>query len=247
VGSVLDYIVSFRGLSYTVFRSCFLTGARIEGMGTFEDKTPGDQNDLIEALRGGDLRALAAIFDQHRDRLRRMVELRLDPRLRGRLDASDVVQEAFLDVAGDLDAYLADPKLPPLLWLRLHVGRRLTTLHRQHLGTKMRDAGREISIYHGALPEASSAALASMLLGRHTSPTQAAQRAERMLRVQEALSSLDPIDREMLALRHFEQLGRAEAAQVLGITQEAGAKRYFRALKRLKDVLATMPGGGEVS
>ena len=214
-------------------------------METFEDNTPGDPIDPIEVLRGGDSQALAPLFNKYRDRLRRMVELRLDPRLRARLDASDVVQEAFLDVAGDLDAYLADPKLPPLLWLRLHVGRRLTTLHRQHLGTRMRDAGREISIYHGALPEASSAALASMLLGWHTSPTQAARRAERMLRVQEALNSLDPIDREMLALRHFEQLGRAEAAQVLGITQEAGAKRYFRALKRLKDVLATMPGGGE--
>ena len=203
------------------------------------DNTPGEPTDPIEQLRGGDRQALAALFDQYRDRLRRMVELRLDPRLRARLDASDVVQEAFLDVARDLDAYLADPKLPPLLWLRLHVGRRLTTLHRQHLGTRMRDAGQEISLYQGALPEASSAALASMLLGRHTSPTQAAQRAERMLRVQEALNSLDPIDREVLALRHFEQLGRAEAALVLGITQEAGAKRYFRALKRLKDVLAT--------
>jgi RNA polymerase sigma-70 factor (ECF subfamily) len=214
-------------------------------MGTLQNETPGDPTDPIEALRAGNRQALATLFDQYRDRLRRMVELRLDPRLRGRLDASDVLQEAFLDVAGDLDAYLADPKLPPLLWLRVHVGRRLTTLHRQHLGTRMRDAGREISIFHGALPEASSAALASMLLGRHTSPTQAAQRAERMLRVQEALASLDPMDREVLALRHFEQLGRAEAALVLGITQEAGAKRYFRALKRLKDVLATMPGGGE--
>ena len=190
-------------------------------------------------------RALAELFDEHRDRLRRMVELRIDARLRARVDASDVLQEAFLDVARDLDAYLKDPKLPPLLWLRLHVGRRLTTLHRQHLGTKMRDAGLEVSLYQGALPEASSAALASMLLGRHTSPTQAAQRAERMLRVQEALNSLDPIDREVLVLRHFEQLGRAEAAQVLGITQETGAKRYFRALKRLKDALATLPGGLE--
>jgi RNA polymerase sigma-70 factor (ECF subfamily) len=156
------------------------------------DKTPDDPIDPIETLRGGDHRALAALFDQHRDRLRRMVELRLDPRLRARLDASDVVQEAFLDVARDLDTYLADPRLPPLLWLRLHVGRRLTTLHRQHLGTRMRDAGQEISLYHGAPPQASSAALASMLLGRQTSPTQAAQRAERMPRVQEALNSLDP-------------------------------------------------------
>jgi RNA polymerase sigma-70 factor (ECF subfamily) len=165
----------------------------------------------------------------------------MDPRLRTRLDASDVLQEAYLDVDHDLGPYLADPKLPPLLWLRLHVGRRLTTLHRQHLGTRMRDAGLEVPLYRGALP----ATLASMLLGKHTPPSQAAQRAERLSRVREALDSLDPIDREVLALRHFEQLGRSETAQVLGITQEAGAKRYFRALKRLKDVLATLPGGGE--
>jgi RNA polymerase sigma-70 factor (ECF subfamily) len=119
------------------------------------------------------------------------------------------------------------------------------SLHRKHLGTVTRDARREISLYQGALPEASSAALASMLLGQQTSPTETAQRVERMLRVQEALNCLDPLDREVLALRHFEQLSRAEAALVLGISQDAGAKRYFRALKRLKDVLATMPGDSE--
>ena len=181
-------------------------------MGTDEDKARGDPTDTSARLRGGDRRALAALFDGYRDRLRRMVELRLDRRLRARLDASDVVQEVFLDVARDLDAYLADPKLSPLLRLRLHVGRRLTTLHRQHLGTRMRDAGLEISLYQGALPEASSAALASILLGRHTSPTQAPERAERLLRVEDALNSLGSIDREVLALIHLEQVGRAEAA-----------------------------------
>jgi RNA polymerase sigma-70 factor, ECF subfamily len=214
-------------------------------MGTLMDHRPADTTDPLEQLRGGGRQALAALFDRYRERLRRMAELRLYARVRARLDASDVLQEAFLDVARDLDAYLADPKLPPLLWLRLHVGRRLTTLHRQHLGAKMRDAGMEISLYRDALPEASSAALASMLLGKHTSPTQAALRAERLLRVQEALNTLDPIDREVLALRHFEQLSRTETAEVLGISQEAGAKRYFRALKRLKDVLSAMPGGAE--
>jgi RNA polymerase sigma-70 factor, ECF subfamily len=228
-----------------VNRSRFHLGARIKKGGTCMDPTSSGSTDLLERLRAGDKRALAELFEGYRDRLRRMVELRMDPRLRARLDASDVLQEAYLELAGDLDAYLRDPKLGPLLWMRLHVGRRLTTLHRKHLGTRMRDAGLEISLYREALPEASSAALASMLLGRHTSPTQAAQRAERLLRVQEGLNSLDPIDREILALRHFEQLNRAETAQVLGISQEAGAKRYFRALKRLKDVLASSPGGGE--
>ena len=214
-------------------------------MGTLMDQTPSEVTHLIHRLRAGDRQALAELFHRYRERLRRMVELRMDARLRTRLDASDVLQESYLDLAGDLDAYRADLKLQPLLWMRLHVGRRLTMLHRRHLGTGMRDAALEISLYREALPQASSAALASMLLGRHTSPTQAAQRAERLLRIQEALNTLDPIDREVLALKHFEELSRAETAEVLSISPEAAAKRYFRALKRLKEVLASMPGGYE--
>jgi len=109
----------------------------------------------------------------------------------------------------------------------------------------MRDAGLEVSLYRAALPAASSAALAAHLLGRHTSPTQAILRAERLLRVQEALNSLDPIDREVISLRHFEQLSRGESGQALGIEESAASKRYIRALKRLKTVLADMPGGLE--
>jgi RNA polymerase sigma-70 factor (ECF subfamily) len=203
----------------------------------------GETGRLLGRARAGDHLAVSELLERHRDRLRRMVDLRLDWRLRGRLDPSDVLQEAYLDVARRLDDYLRDPKLPPFLWLRLIVGERLTNLHRHHLGFKMRDAGREVSLYREALPEASSAALASMLLGQHTSPTEAALRAERMLRVQEALNNLDPLDREVLALRHFEQLTRAETARVLGISEDAAAKRHIRALKRLKDVLAKLPGG----
>jgi RNA polymerase sigma-70 factor (ECF subfamily) len=209
------------------------------------DQTPNEVTHLIDRLRAGDRQALAELFHGYRERLRRMVELRMDPRLRTRLDASDVLQEAYLDLAGDLESYRANPKLPPLLWMRLHVGRRLTMLHRRHLGTRQRDAGLEISLYREALPQASSAALASMLLGRHTSPTQAAQRAGGCSASRKPSIRLDPIDREVLALKHFEELSRAETAQVLGISPEAAAKRYFRALKRLKEVLASMPGGWE--
>ena len=125
------------------------------------------------------------------------------------------------------------------------VSERLQKLHRHHLGTQMRDVAREVSLYRGALPAASSAALAAQLLGRYTSPTQAAVRAERILRMQEALNALDPVDREILSLRHFEELTAAEAAQVLGIEESAAAKRDFRALRRLKQVLADLPGGQE--
>ncbi len=214
-------------------------------MGTLMDNNSAESVDLIERARSGDRAALNALLVRHRDRLCRMVEMRLDTRLQARLDASDVVQEAYIDVTARLEEYLRDPKLPLFLWLRLVVGERLVRLHRHHLGTQMRDASREVSLYRGALPAASSAALAAQLLGRHTSPTQAVVRAERILRVQEALNTLDPMDREVLSLRHFEELTAAEAAQVLGIEESAAAKRYFRALKRLKEILAAMPGAQE--
>ena len=185
------------------------------------------------------------LFARNRERLCRMVEMRLDHRLKARIDASDVIQDAYVEIVERLEEYLGDPKLPFFLWLRLVVGERLMKLHRHHLGTQMRDAGREVALYRGALPQASSAALAAQLLGKHTSPTQAAVRAERLLRLQEALNTLEPIDREILALRHFEELTSAEAAQVLEIEEEAAAKRYVRALRRLKKILATMPGGIE--
>jgi RNA polymerase sigma-70 factor, ECF subfamily len=202
--------------------------------------------DLLARARAGDSQALNEIFSRHRDRLRRMVELRLDRRVLARVDASDVIQEACVDAMSRLEEYLQEPKLPLFLWLRFIVGDRLMKLHRQHLGAQMRDAGREVSLFQGPLPAASSAALAAHLLGKHTSPTQAAVRAERMLRVQEALNSLDPIDCEVLCLRHFEELNRKETAQVLGIEEGTAAKRYFRAIKRLKEALADLPGGLEV-
>lgn len=214
-------------------------------MGILMDNNSAESVELIERARAGDRAAWNALLSRHRDRLRRMVEIRLDARLQARLDASDVVQDAFVEVVERLDEYVRDPKMPLFLWLRLVVGERLMRLHRQHLGTQMRDAGREISLYRGALPAASSAALAAQLLGRHTSPTQAVLRAERILRVQEALNALEPMDREILSLRHFEELTAAETAQVLGIAEAAAAKRYFRALKRLKTILAAMPGGQE--
>jgi RNA polymerase sigma-70 factor, ECF subfamily len=192
---------------------------------------------LVERLRAGDPAAVGELFARHRDRLRRMVDMRLDRRLQGRIDASDVIQEAHLEVAERLGGYLKDPRLPPFLWLRLVVGERLAKLHRTHLGAQMRDAGREVSLFREALPAASSAALAAHLLGKHTSPTQAVVRAERLIRLQEAINALDPIDREILSLRHFEELSRSEAAQALGIEEAAAAKRYVRALKRLKDLL----------
>ncbi len=116
------------------------------------------------------------------------------------------------------------------------------TLHRHHLGAQARDAGREVSLFRGPLPAADSRSLAAQLLGRLTTPSQAAVRAEIQLRMQEALNSMDALDREILALRHFEELSNTEAAAVLGLQKSAASNRHVRALKRLKEILDGTPG-----
>jgi RNA polymerase sigma-70 factor (ECF subfamily) len=197
---------------------------------------------ILEQAAQGDSSALSALLTQHRERLRRMVALRMDQRLQGRIDASDVIQEAYLEAWTRLAEYLRAPTMPFFLWLRLLTAQKLVTLHRKHLGVQMRDPAVEISLY-GGLPGTSSAALAAQLLGQDTRPSEAAIRAEMKVRLQEVLNSMDPLDREVLALRHFEQLSRAEIAHLLQIRESAVSKRYIRALKRLKDLLSSKPGG----
>jgi RNA polymerase sigma-70 factor (ECF subfamily) len=214
-------------------------------MGSSMSADPRTNEELLDAARNGDEAALASLVERHRERLARMVRLRMDRRLQGRVDPSDVVQEAYLAVRGKFPQYSTDPRLPFFLWLRLEVGQKLVDVHRFHLGTKMRDAGQEVSLHRGALPQVTSLSLAEHLLGKLTTASHAAMRAELKIRVQEALNSMDTHDREVLILRHFEELSNAEAAQVLGIKPSTAVNRYVRALKRLKDVLQGMPGGIE--
>jgi RNA polymerase sigma-70 factor (ECF subfamily) len=201
--------------------------------------------ELLDAARNGDEGALAILVERHRERLERMVRLRMDRRLQGRVDPADVVQEAYLAVRGKFPQHGADPRLPFFLWLRLEVGQKLVDVHRFHLGAQMRNVGQEVSLHRGALPPVTSLSLAEQLLGKLTTASHAAMRAELKIRVQEALNGMDPPDREVLILRHFEELSNAETAQVLGIKPSAAVNRYVRALRRLKDVFQGMPGGIE--
>jgi RNA polymerase sigma-70 factor (ECF subfamily) len=199
------------------------------------------EEELLDRLRRGDQQALAELFAGHRARLRRMVGWRLDPRLNGRLDPSDVLQEVYLDAARRLPAYLEKPNVPPSLWLRLLTGRRLMELHRQHLGARMRSAGQEVSL-HQEWAWASAPSLAAQLVGHLTSPSQAAARAETAACLARALEEMDPIDREVLILRHFDELSNNEVAELLGLQKAAASNRYVRALRRLRDILTGMPG-----
>jgi len=208
---------------------------------------PADSSEtrhVLEQAVRGDTSAWGDLLARHRTRLCRMVAVRMDTRLHGRVDASDVIQEAYLEAWSRLPEYVREPNMPFFLWLRFLTAQKLITLHRHHLGARMRDAGLEISLHQGSMPAASSAALAAQLLGKGTRPSEAAMRAELKIQLQDALNRLEPLDREVLALRHIEQLSRAECAHLLDISEAAVSKRYFRALKRLKAVLISTPGGG---
>lgn len=200
---------------------------------------------LLQQVAAGDQAVWGDLLHRFRPRLRRMVELRLDPRLQGRVDASDVIQEAYLSATAQVGEYLKKPTVPFFLWLRLVTGQKLVDLHRHHLRTKARNASRQVSLDWRAWPAASSGALASKLIGREPSPSQAARDVEQQRCLQQALDRMDELDREVVALRHFEQLTNAETAQVLGLEVSAASKRYVRALQRLKEILSAMPGGLE--
>src|SRR4051794_280659 len=190
----------------------------------------------------GDEAALRELFSRHRAQLKRMVHLRLSRRLSGRVDDSDVLQEAFADAARRLGEYAREPALPFFLWLRHLTALKLAEVHRHHLGTQLRDADREVTLHRGGLPLADSVSLAAQLLGTLTTPSQAAVRAETRLLVQEALNGMDPIDREVLALKHFEQLSTTEIAEILGLSKAGAGSRYLRAIKRLRAILEQIPG-----
>jgi RNA polymerase sigma-70 factor (ECF subfamily) len=197
--------------------------------------------DLLRRAGGGDAQAVTDLFARYRNRLRRMVRLRLDRRLHGRVDPSDVLSQACADAAHRAGECAA-PASPFFLWLRAVTGQRLQALHQELLGPRMGEAGHEVSLYRGALPQANSLSLAAQLLGRLAAATPAEELAEKQFRLQEALNNMDALDREILALRHFEELSNDESAEVLGIDRAAASNLYIRALKRLKDVVSRIPG-----
>jgi RNA polymerase sigma-70 factor (ECF subfamily) len=202
---------------------------------------------LLDRAAGGDVGAWGALLKCHQARLLEVITFRLDPRLRGRIDASDVMQETFLAATERRDEFFQQSEQPLFLWLRWMVGNTLLVLHRHHLGAQMRDVRREM---HSDFVQDESGcnggtrgALVEQLTGGATGPSTAAARVEIKSRLNEALGQMDLIDREVLALRHYEHLTSSEAAQVLGIQEDAASKRYLRALGRLREILSEMPGG----
>ncbi len=182
---------------------------------------------------------LAEEFSKHRERLWRAVQVRMDPRLYGRVDPDDVLQEAYLDAEKRLNHFAEKLDCSAFIWLRLVVGQTLINIHRRHIGAKMRDASRDRSASQKLRHEfsASSQAIAYQISAQQTSPSGAALRTERVHELTEALDELKPIDREILTLRHFEDLSNKEVAELLEITEKNASIRYVRAIQRLKGFL----------
>lgn len=174
---------------------------------------------------------------QYRPRLRALVEVRMPPRLSGRLDASDVVQVALVEATQRFDEHRRNPALSPYLWLRFITLQRLKIVCRRHLQTQKRAADRE-----AVLPEleVSSVVLAKWLVDAGRSPSESVLWRERQEALHQSLEKMAPQDREMLTLRHFEQLSNAETAEALGISVDAARQRYYRALERLEQMVGPL-------
>ena len=191
---------------------------------------------LLDRAEGGDDAARQQLLARYRARLKQMVAVRLDRRIAARVDPSDVVQEALAEAGRRLEEYLRDRPLPFYPWLRQLAWERLIDLRRRHLRAGRRSVRRE-EPWSLSLPDESAAALAGRLAASGTSPSDRLIRAELRDRVQAALARLAPRDREVLVLRHLEQLSTAEAAAVLGLGEEAVKSRHRRALERLRALL----------
>jgi RNA polymerase sigma-70 factor, ECF subfamily len=202
---------------------------------------------LRSALNADERQAeFTTLFECHREQLQRMVRRRIDPRLQGRFDESDVLQETYLEAAARFAEYRAHPTMPADRWLRFLAHQKLMELARRHLTVAARSVRREAAGAETAAGTAASDELADALLGSLTTPSGAAIRDETRELVRAALDDMDPIDRQVLALRHFEQLSHHETARALSLSLAAASKRYVRALRRLRGLLegADSPDGG---
>jgi RNA polymerase sigma-70 factor (ECF subfamily) len=195
---------------------------------------------LLEQARCGDAEAVERLLTVHRDPLRRLIALRLDPALAARLDASDLVQDVLLEAHRRLQDYLKNPSMPFHLWLRHIAKDHIIDAHRRHRQAQRRSLDREQPIVPAVLADHSSYELAGQLVDPELTPASEAIRRELQRRLDTAVAELDEDDREIILLRHREQQSNQDVARALGLSEAAASMRYLRAVRRLRDAL--LPG-----
>ncbi len=204
------------------------------------DRTVAQLSDL-DTLAQGNVQ-LCERLDRHRERLRKIVAATMDQRLHARLDASDVIQETFLEAMARIEEYRAEPRVSLFVWLRFLAKQRLAILYRQHVLAQVRDVRREVSMQRESNCDSTARALAAQVAARLTTASATLRKKELQCQIQSALGKLDDKSREMLILRHFEQLTNQETSEVLQISTTAACNRYVRAIERLKRMLFDVAG-----
>ncbi|MCA9214559.1 MAG: sigma-70 family RNA polymerase sigma factor [Planctomycetales bacterium] len=202
---------------------------------------------LLDGVRTGDDGAANRLLERHRDSLRRMIEMRLDRRIQQRVDASDIVQEVMIEANRRLQKYLDDPVMPFHLWIRQMARDRIIDAHRRHRGSGKRSVDREKAMTAPGAVDRSTIELAAQLCDAEMTPAEAATMRELHQRFQNAIEELDENDREIVIMRHVEQLSNQDVATALGLTAPAASMRYLRAIRRLRSLLniSSDEAGGE--
>ncbi len=195
------------------------------------------RDEIVEALRAEREEALAKYFFAVQGRLKRIVNFRLDYRLGGRVSESDVIQETYVRAAKRIDSFLDKEDMPFFVWLRLEVNQKLHEIHRHHFGAEKRDVRKEMKLGKANDSGKTSMQLAAHIVAQLTSPSRLIERAEQIAILEKTLGEMNELDREVIALRNFEELSNIETAKTLGIEPAAASKRYLRALKRLREIM----------
>jgi RNA polymerase sigma-70 factor (ECF subfamily) len=195
--------------------------------------------ELLKGVEAGDRSAVDRLLDRHREAVRRMIHMRLDHALAGRVDASDVVQDVMLEASQRMNDYLRSPNMPFHLWLRQLAKDRIIDMHRRHRAAQRRSVDREQNLSNLNTDERSAADLANLLRDAELTPAAASIRKEMEARFLVALGQLEEADREVVIMRHFEHLGNGEVAEALGLSAPAAGMRYLRAIRRLRELLGT--------
>lgn len=198
------------------------------------------QNLLAEA-KDGDRSAVNRLLERHRTSLRKLIQLRLDRKIAQRVDASDIVQDVLLEANSRLQEYLCNPRMPFHLWLRQLAQDRMIDMHRRHRGAQRRSLDRERSLASPQFADQSGFDLIGQLADHELTPAAASIRKELETRFLTALEQLEDEDRDILLMRHFEQLGNSEVAEALGLSTAAAGMRHLRALRKLRAILGERP------
>ncbi len=203
-----------------------------------------ETQDLLDQARKGQSGAVDRLLDVYREPLRRVIDLRLDPALAARVDASDIVQDVLLEAHRRLEEYLRNPGMPFRLWLRHIAKDHVIDAHRRHRQAQRRSLDREQPLVPAVLADHSSYELAAQLLDGERTPASAAIHRELQRKLDQAIADLDEDDREIILMRHREQLSNQDVATSLGLSEAAASMRYLRAIRRLREVLLPETSSG---